>query len=149
MQETAIAAGDADRTMPVVLSGWDVAGWVELGTVGATGGLVIVEREQASAGAVGLRCCPAVSSSALGPAVVARSVGLRCLFCVWAASPSESSSESSSLFSSSEIIFLDFLCFFCVLEPVPLDREHFLPKSEWRHRGAGASASPCSIWWLR
>jgi hypothetical protein len=148
VQETAIAAGEADGTMPVVLSGWDVAGWVELGTVGASGGLAglaVVERERASAGAVGLRCCPAVSSSALGPAVVARSVGLQRLFCVRAASPSESSSPSSSLFSSSEIIFLDFLCFFCVLEPVPLDRERFLPKSERRRQGAGASASPRSI----
>jgi hypothetical protein len=39
VQETAIAASEADGTMPVVLSGLDGAGWVELGTVGASGGL--------------------------------------------------------------------------------------------------------------
>jgi hypothetical protein len=57
VQETAIAAGEADGMMPVVLSGWDVAGWVELGMVGATGGLVIVERELLGCDAVQLSPC--------------------------------------------------------------------------------------------
>jgi hypothetical protein len=39
VQETAIAAGEADGMTPVVSSGWDVGGSVVLGTVGAPGGL--------------------------------------------------------------------------------------------------------------